>query len=95
MKLLLLMVVGGYGWLQVGAIISSVDQFGITTTTRNQTVTVGVGITNSPNGALDVFLPGKTLVEAQVMSDSILPSGSVSSEVAEGVLKPVVNFVES
>lgn len=55
---------------------------------------VELNLVDGPNGPFDVLDPHETLVERQVVSDGILPSGRVPPEVTEGTREPIVDFVQ-
>jgi len=52
-------------------------------------------IIHSPHRPLHILYSLEALVETEVVADSVLPAGSVASEVAEGGRKPSINVVES
>lgn len=54
----------------------------------------GFTITNGPDGALDIFGARKTLVQAQIVSNSILPSGRISLEETKCLLEPIIDFIQ-
>ena len=56
---------------------------------------VKLHLIDGPNGSFDILDSHETLVETQVVSNSVFPCRCVSSEVAKGSREPIVDFIQS